>query len=126
MSQPRPSSRQAFDEPLWWLLFSAGGVCFAVLLPATILFFGVLAPLGLLPSNAITAERMTALVFSLPDLAAIGALICLPLFHAAHRCRHGLLDLRLGNDGINKWFMYGLAALLSFAALSLVALGLWR
>ena len=40
--------RQAYDEPLWWGLFSAGGVCFAVVLPAVILFIGLLLPLGLL------------------------------------------------------------------------------
>lgn len=54
---PLGQPRQAYDEPLWWGLFSAGGVCFAVVLPAVILFIGLLLPLGLLPAEALGHER---------------------------------------------------------------------
>ncbi|WP_346797097.1 fumarate reductase subunit FrdD [Halomonas sp. Bachu 37] len=105
------------DEPLWWALFSAGGVCFAVFVPAAILFIAVLIPLGVVPETALNFERTRGLLFSFPGLIFIGAVICLPLFHAAHRIRHGLHDLTLGNESINKLFTYGLAALLSILAL---------
>ena len=59
-------------------------------------------------------------------LLFIGAAVCLPLFNAAHRLRHGLFDLSLGQDTRNKWLMYGLAALLSLLALALVAVGWLR
>lgn len=117
---------QAYDESLWWGLFSAGGVCFAVFLPAVILLVGIALPLGLLPSGALDHARASRLLFSLPGILFVGAVVCLPLFHAFHRLRHGLIDLRLGRDGFNKAVMYGLAALLSVAALALVALGLLR
>ena len=118
--------RQAYDEPLWWGLFSAGGVCFAVVLPAVILFIGLLLPLGLLPAEALGHERASRLLFSRPGVLFIGAAVCLPLFHAAHRLRHGLFDLSLGQDTRNKWLMYGLAALLSLLALALVIVGWLR
>lgn len=116
--------KQAFDEPLWWGLFSAGGVCFAVLLPAVILFIGVLLPLGLLPADALSYGRATALLFSVPGFLFAGAVVCLPLFHAAHRLRHGLFDISVGRDGFNKKLMYGAAALLSMLALGLVVAGM--
>ena len=70
---PLGQPRQAYDEPLWWGLFSAGGVCFAVVLPAVILFIGLLLPLGLLPAEALGHERASRLLFSLPGVLFIGA-----------------------------------------------------
>ncbi|MCC5882931.1 MAG: fumarate reductase subunit D [Halomonas sp.] len=113
--------RQAYDEPLWWGLFSAGGVCFAVVVPAAILFLALLIPLGVV---SLDAERARSLLFSLPGILFVGAVVCLPLFHAAHRIRHGLFDLRLGRDKPNKWLTYGGAALLSAVALGGVLLGM--
>lgn len=115
--------KQAFDEPLWWGLFSAGGVCFAVLLPAVILFIAVLLPLGLLPAEALSYERASSLLFSVLGFLFVGAAVCLPLFHAAHRLRHGMFDISVGNDALNKKLMYGGAALLSALALGLVVAG---
>ncbi|MBZ5488442.1 fumarate reductase subunit D [Halomonas aquamarina] len=116
--------KQAFDEPLWWGLFSAGGVCFAVFLPAVILFVGVLLPLGLLPAEALSYQRASAWLFSVPGVLFAGAVVCLPLFHAAHRLRHGLFDIRVGSDTVNKKVMYGAAALLSVLALGVVLAGM--
>lgn len=122
----QPPHRQAYDESLWWGLFSAGGVCFAVLLPSAILFFAVLLPLGWLPADALSHERASALLFSVPGFLFVGAAVCLPLFHAAHRLRHGMFDLILGRDTTNKKLMYGAAALLSLLALGLVVAGMLR
>jgi fumarate reductase subunit D len=118
--------KQALDEPLWWGLFSAGGVCFAVLLPAVILFIAVLLPLGLLPAEALSYERASSLLFSVSGFLFIGAVVCLPLFHAAHRLRHGLFDISVGSDALNKKLMYGGAALLSVLALGIVVAGFFR
>lgn len=116
--------KQAFDEPLWWGLFSAGGVCFAVFLPAVILFIAILLPLGLLPAEALSYERASKLLFSVPGFLFVGAVVCLPLFHAAHRLRHGMFDISVGNDALNKKLMYGGAALLSMVALGLLVIGM--
>ncbi|MDP3536759.1 MAG: fumarate reductase subunit FrdD [Halomonas sp.] len=124
MNKQGTPHKQAFDEPLWWGLFSAGGVCFAVILPAVILFIAVLLPLGLLPPEALSYERASALLFSVPGFLFVGAVVCLPLFHAAHRLRHGLFDISVGNDALNKKLMYGSAALLSIVALGMVIVGM--
>lgn len=124
MNKHNTQHKQAFDEPLWWGLFSAGGVCFAVFLPAVILFIAVLLPLGLLPAEALSYERASALLFSVPGFLFVGAVVCLPLFHAAHRLRHGMFDISVGNDALNKKLMYGGAALVSIVALGLVVAGM--
>ncbi|WP_048307835.1 fumarate reductase subunit FrdD [Halomonas sp. PR-M31] len=111
------------DEPIWWALFSAGGVCFAVFVPAAILFIALLIPLGLLPVETLDFERSRSLLFSFPGLIFIGAVICLPLFHAMHRIRHGLHDLKLGRDKTNKIIAYGAAMLFSVVALLGFVLG---
>lgn len=101
-------------EPVWWGLFSAGGVCFAVFIPAIALVFGVLAPLGLIEINYL---QLQAWYSSLWGLIATGVMICLPAFHTAHRIRHGLHDLKVGGGFWSILICYGLAAIVSVFAL---------
>ena len=118
MSAPKRS-----DEPIWWALFSAGGVCFAVLLPALMLVLGILWPLGLVSPPWLSYAGLSALLhtaYGVPALLAAAAVICLPLFHAAHRIHHGLHDLQCGYRQASKLLCYGLALLLSLLALALV------
>ncbi|GAB2906025.1 fumarate reductase subunit FrdD [Rheinheimera gaetbuli] len=118
MNSPKRS-----DEPVWWGLFSAGGVCFAVFLPGVILTLGLLWPLGLLNSPWLQYDKILALLqsgFGVAGLAFTGAVICLPLFHAAHRIHHGLHDLKFGFSQASKLLCYGLALLISLLALVLV------
>src|SRR5215510_4884273 len=77
-------------EPLLWMLFSAGGVMSAMLLPSLLFLFGVAFPLGWLTPptydhlRAVLANPLVALV--------LVALCALSLFHWAHRFRHTLYD----------------------------------
>ncbi|MDO9519963.1 MAG: fumarate reductase subunit FrdD [Pseudohongiella sp.] len=112
------------DEPIWWALFSAGGVCFAVVIPGAILAVGVLYPLGLIPGEMLGFERIRHLLFEsflgFAGFIFVGVAICLPLFHAFHRIRHGLHDLQWAHGWAAKSACYGSATLLS-----VIALGLW-
>lgn len=109
------------DEPIWWALFSAGGVCFAVVIPGLILTLAVLYPLGLINADMLSYQRIQHLLFSelwgLGGLVIAGSAICLPLFHAMHRIHHGLHDLKLAHSIIAKIVCYGIATLLSLLAL---------
>jgi fumarate reductase subunit D len=77
-------------EPLLWMLFSAGGVVSAMLLPVLVLLFGIAFPLGWLSPpeygqlRALLAHPLTAIV--------VFSLCALSLFHWAHRFRHTLYD----------------------------------
>ncbi|MCH8493542.1 MAG: fumarate reductase subunit D [Idiomarina sp.] len=101
-------------EPIWWSLFSAGGVCFAVFVPAVVLVFAILAPLGFI---TLDYSQIVSWYADIWGLLFTGAVICLPAFHAAHRIRHGLHDLQIGGGLLSVVICYGAAALLSVAAL---------
>jgi succinate dehydrogenase subunit D len=77
-------------EPLLWLLFSAGGVLAALLIPALVFLFGLAFPLGWLtpPSH----EHLLA-VLGHPFMRVVLLVFCvLSLFHGAHRFRYTLYD----------------------------------
>jgi fumarate reductase subunit D len=78
------------NEPILWVLFSAGGVVAAFVIPVYLLLFGLAFPLGWV--SAPRYESLLALL-RLP-LVRLGLfLVCfLSLFHWAHRFRYTLYD----------------------------------
>jgi fumarate reductase subunit D len=77
-------------EPLLWVLFSAGGVLAALLIPVLLFLFGIAFPLGWIeaPSHA----HLLA-VLRHPLTRVVLFLLCmLALFHWAHRFRYTLYD----------------------------------
>jgi fumarate reductase subunit D len=79
-----PESRTT-PEPFIWLMFSAGGVVAALVLPVLLVLFGVAIPLGWVEAPD-HAHLLAVLRNPLSRLALIG--ICaLALVHAAHRLR---------------------------------------
>ena len=88
------------SEPLWWALFSAGGVVAAFLVPIHLFLHSLAAPLGWAPAKAISYERMVALVGHPLVKIYLLLVIALPLYHWAHRFRFILLDL--GIKGLRK------------------------
>jgi len=89
-------------EPLAWLLFSAGGVLAALVLPVLVFFFGLAFPLGWLtpPSYA----HLLGLVRPVPVRLAFWVFAALSLLHWAHRFRYTLYDglqVKHLNEAIN-------------------------
>src|SRR6201998_937050 len=109
------------NEPLLWMLFSAGGVVAAMLLPIHLLLFGLAFPLGWL--SAPSYESLLALVRHPGTRLYLLVLCSLPLFHWAHRFRFTLYDglqIKHLNELINL-FCYGGAVL----GTAIAALLLW-
>jgi fumarate reductase subunit D len=78
------------NEPFLWMLFSAGGVVAAMLMPIHLFLFGLAFPLGWL--DAPTHEKLLALLRN-PITRIYLLIFCsLPLFHWAHRFRFTLYD----------------------------------
>ena len=77
-------------EPLLWLLFSAGGVVSALLMPSLILLFGLAFPLGWLPAPGY--EHLLRVIGNPLTRLVLFALCMLSLFHWAHRFRYTLYD----------------------------------
>jgi fumarate reductase subunit D len=109
-------------EPLLWMLFSAGGVLAALLLPSVVALFGLAFPLGWIapPEHghllAVLRQPLTRVVLFF--------LCMLSLFHWAHRFRYTLYDglqIKHLNEVVNL-FCYGGAIVGSVWA----AYVLWR
>jgi len=78
------------NEPFLWLLFSAGGVVSAMLMPIHAFLFGLAFPLGWL--EAPEYERLLALARHPITRVYLLVFCALPLFHWAHRFRFTLYD----------------------------------
>lgn len=108
------------NEPFLWLLFSAGGVVSALLMPIHLFLFGLAFPLGWL--EAPRYESLRTLIAHPVARVYLVIFCALPLFHWAHRFRFTLYDglqIKHLNELINL-FCYGGAVLGTAAAAYLV------
>jgi fumarate reductase subunit D len=99
--------RKRSNEPFLWLLFAAGGVVSAMVLPVHLLLFGIAFPLGWL--DAPPYEKLLGLLRAPVTRLYLLILCSLPLFHWAHRFRFTLYDglqIKHLNELINI-FCYG-------------------
>jgi fumarate reductase subunit D len=76
------------NEPLFWSLFSGGGMLSALVAPALILVTGLL-----LPAGAVDFERMHDVLTNPLGRLVLFGICALTFAHAAHRLRHTLVDL---------------------------------
>jgi fumarate reductase subunit D len=109
-------TRRRSREPALWLLFSAGGMLTALVLPALVALLWVAPALGwtAMPSAADTAALMDGVVAR----AVVFGLVVLGVFHWAHRFRYTLYD------GLQLYHLNQLIAVLTYGvatAISLVA-----
>lgn len=77
-------------EPLLWMIFSAGGVLSAMLMPILVFLFGVAFPLGWVTPPP--HEQMLNVLTNPFNQLALFVLCALSLFHWAHRFRYTLYD----------------------------------
>jgi fumarate reductase subunit D len=77
-------------EPVFWLLFSGGGIVAALFLPVLLFLFGVAIPMGLIdpPDHA----HLLAVVRHPITRVVLAGVCVLSLFHAAHRLRYTIQD----------------------------------
>ncbi len=105
------------NEPVWWSLFSAGGVVAALFTPVTIAITGIAIPPGWISTEGLrelTSQPLARIYLFL--------LISLPLFHWAHRFRYAAMDLGLKwLGGVLPVACYTTAILGTVAAVYLLA-----
>ncbi len=103
-------------EPLLWLLFSAGGMASALLMPALIFLFGLAFPLGWLAPTSY--ESLRAILLHPISRIVLFGVCTLSLFHWAHRFKYTLYDglqVQHLNEMVNG-FCYGGAVVGTLAA----------
>jgi fumarate reductase subunit D len=106
-------------EPLVWLMFSAGGVLAAVLLPSLAFLFGLAFPLGWLdrPDH----EHLLAVVGHPLTLVILLGVFVLLLVHSAHRFRYTLYDgLQVKKKRTVAVLCYGAAVVGSISAVAVL------
>ena len=104
-------------EPLLFLLFVAGGIAAALLLPAATFAFGIALPAGWFGDAAESYARLSALLGGAPGQLLLATLQSLIFWHAAHRLRHLLRTFGVEHEALTCTGCYGLAALASLASL---------
>jgi fumarate reductase subunit D len=108
-------------EPLLWMMFSAGGVVAALVLPMLLFLFGVAFPLGWLAPPPV--ERLAAVIAHPLTRLALVVVCIVSLFHAAHRFRYTLYDgLQIKHlNEVIAILCYGSAIVGSLASVYLLA-----
>ena len=105
------------NEPIWWSLFSAGGVVAAFFMPITILLTAIA-----LPAGVIYAEDLRQLAGHPLTRLYLFVLISLPMFHWAHRFRYVAVDLGFKRiSSILPIVCYGTALVVTLLALFYLA-----
>jgi fumarate reductase subunit D len=105
-------------EPLVWLMFSAGGVLAAVLLPSLVLLFGLAIPLGWISPDY---AHLRAVLGNPLTLVVLLAAFVLMLVHSAHRFRYTLYDgLQVKKKRTVAVLCYGTAIVGSVATLAVL------
>jgi len=106
------------NEPIVWSLFSAGGVLTALVVPALIVLLGFALPHGWVEADP---DRIAKLVQHWLTKVFVVALVCLALFHWAHRFRFTLVDIGLKSlETLIAVACYGSAVVGTFIAVKVV------
>lgn len=103
------------NEPFFWMMFGAGGVVAAMVIPILILFVGVLFPLGIVPKETMDFLFIQQLVSNIFVKLLLIIIISFTAWHAFHRIVHGLHDLGFHLTTTKRAIGYGLALLITIA-----------
>lgn len=120
MSARRP---RRSHEPVVWLLFAAGGMIAAMLLPALIIVIGLAGPTGMLAESSLDYERVVGLVDHPVGRLVVFTVISLLFWHAMHRIFHGLHDIGIDTRAKRyRYISYGVALLATLITAGLLFL----
>ena len=108
-------------EPVIWLLFGQGILIGTILLTGWVLVVGLLAPLGVVPADALGYERAHRLGANPIGRLVVLAIWAMPLWKGAHHLRS--LEIDFGGahrDALVATLLYGVAAIGSLLAIAAV------
>jgi fumarate reductase subunit D len=118
------TSLKRSNEPIFWLLFGAGGMLSALIGAVLVLITSFAAPMSLLPAELFSYANMQGFAQHIVGKAVILAIISLFLWHAVHRIFHSLHDVGIHAGPVARLLCYGIAFVGTGGALwALLALG---
>ncbi len=107
------------DEPMYWLMFGAGGMVAAIVLPVVILIMIIAGITSSDPTTCLLNFSQVTTIFSnwLLSLIVFGTVFLLS-FYALHRMHHSSHDFGI-HSKITWYIAYGTAAAISFMSLGI-------
>lgn len=113
------------NEPVFWLLFGAGGMLSALIGPALVFVTGIAVPLGVLfAPDALRYENAHALAQHWLGKGLLFVVVSLFLWHAGHRIFHSLHDFGIHGGALARALCYGIPAMATIvAAAALLSMG---
>lgn len=104
-------------QPVFWLLFGAGGMLSALVGAALVFVTGIAAPLGVRGFAAVMSyANVLAFCRNWAGKAFVFAVVALFIWHGAHRIYHSLHDFGIPTGPVAKLACYGLAFAATVAA----------
>ena len=104
-------------QPVFWLLFGAGGMLSALIGWMLVFITGVAIPLGIfLPPDLLSYDHAAAFSRHWAGKAFLFVVIALFLWHGAHRIFHSLHDLGVPSKAASAIACYGIALMGTLAA----------
>lgn len=108
------------DEPIYWLLFGAGGMVVGIVLPVILLILLVagFSNVGV-DSGMLAFTQVKGILGNWFLSLCLFGIIMLTAWHACHRIYHTLHDLLVKVTKLHWFIFYGFAACITFVALGL-------
>ena len=108
-------------EPLWWMLFGAGGFMAAFFLPALLFVLAFAFPLGWFGDSTETFLRFKQLFANAIGKTLLILVISLTFWHAVHHLRHFAIDLGFQDvQGPVSHLLYGGALVGTLASIAII------
>ncbi|MDW5416331.1 fumarate reductase subunit FrdD [Iodobacter sp. CM08] len=97
------------NEPIFWLLFGAGGMLSALIGAMLVFITSFAVPLGILPAEVFSYANMQGFAQHFIGKVFLFAIIALFLWHAVHRIFHSLHDVGIHTGPLARLLCYGIA-----------------
>ncbi len=107
------------DEPIYWLLFGAGGMVLGIFVPAIILLL-IFAGMGSpdLNNGLLSYQHVAGMLGNWFFSLVIFGSVALIFWHTLHRIYHSLHDFTIRVTKLHWFLLYGGAAALTFMLLA--------
>ena len=106
-------------QPVFWLMFGAGGMLSALFGAALVLVTGILLPRGILFSpDLLSYDNVLAFARNWAGKAFLFVVITFFLWHGTHRIYHSLHDFGIKAKVASQVACYGIALMATIAAAS--------
>ncbi len=106
------------DEPMYWLMFGAGGMVASIVLPSIMIILIVAGIQGDVNGGLLNFEQVKGLFGNWFLSICLFGIVFLLSFYALHRMHHSSHDFGI-HSKITWYIAYGTAAALSFVCLGL-------